>query len=177
MPAVSFIKAPDYQQGHPHSSDPLVEQTFLIETINAIQKLPQWSSTAIILTWDDSGGWYDHVMSPIASKSNDPKNDALYGPTILCNPSPAAKITQNDKCGYGPRIPVLIISQYAKMNYVDHNTTDFTSILKFIEDNWNLDRIGGGSLDVLANPLNSMFDFRVSHQAPLILNPNTGERR
>jgi phospholipase C len=176
MPGVSFIKAPDYQQGHPKYSDPLAEQTFLVNTINKIQGLPQWRNTAIILTWDDSGGLYDQVMPPIVSKSDDPKNDALYGPATLCNPPPAAKITQNDKCGYGPRIPVLIISPYAKMNFVDHTSTDFTSVIKFIQDNWGLKQIGGGSLDVLANPLNNMFDFRAPHTTPLILNPSTGEK-
>lgn len=177
MPAVSFIKAPDYQQGHPKYSDPLAEQTFLVETINKIQRLPQWNNTAIILTWDDSGGWYDHVMPPIVSKSDDPKNDALYGPTILCNPHPVVKITQNDKCGYGPRIPVLIISPYAKKNFVDHTSTDFTSIIKLIEDNWNLGQIGGGSLDAQAKPLDNMFDFNTPHTTPLFLNPSTGQVR
>jgi phospholipase C len=70
------------------------------------------------------------VMPPIVSPSDDPKNDALY--VNNCNPPPAAKITQNDKCGYGPRIPVLIISPYAKENFVEDKPTDFTSILKFI---------------------------------------------
>jgi phospholipase C len=183
MPAVSFIKAPTYQQGHPLSSDPLAEQAFLVNTINQIQKLRQWVHTAIILTWDDSGGWYDNSMPNIVSKSSDPNNDALYGPTILCHPLSKGNITvhaitQNDRCGYGPRVPVLIISPYAKENFVDHTTTDFTSIIKFIEDNWNLGRIGGGSLDVQAKPLDNMFDFTKSpHAAPLILNPFTGEKR
>jgi phospholipase C len=87
MPAVSFIKAPDYQQGHPQSSDPLTEQTFLVEIINKIQRLPQWNNSAIILTWDDSGGWYDHVMPPTISKSNDPKKknfmDLLFYVTLI----------------------------------------------------------------------------------------------
>jgi phospholipase C len=117
------------------------------------------------------------MMPPIISKSNDPKNDELYGPTILCNPSPAEKITQNDKCGYGPRIPMLIISPYAKENFIEYNkSTDFTSILKFIEDNWNLGRIGGGSLDAKAQSLDNMFDFKSQHIIPLILNPSTGEK-
>ena len=151
MPDVSFIKAPTYQDGHPGISDPLEEQKFLVNTINGIEQSKQWPDTAIILTWDDSGGFYDHVMPPIISKSNDPKNDALYG-FNLCNPPPAAStITQKDKCGYGPRIPLLIISPYAKENFVEYTQpTDFTSILKFIEDNWKLGQIGGGSLDYKA---------------------------
>ncbi|MGN6347318.1 MAG: phospholipase C, partial [Candidatus Nitrosocosmicus sp.] len=177
MPDVSFIKAPTYQDGHPGISDPKAEQTFLVNTINDIEKSQHWPNTAIILTWDDSGGFYDHPMPPIISKSNDPKNDELYGPTTLCNPSPAEKITQNDKCGYGPRIPMLIISPYAKENFVEYNkSTDFTSILKFIEDNWNLGRIGGGSLDNKAQSLDNMFDFKSPNVTPIILNSSTGEK-
>jgi phospholipase C len=84
-------------------------------------------------------------------------SDALYGPITLCDPHPLVKMTQNDKCGYGPRIPLLVISQYAKVNFVDHTPTDFTSIIKFIEDNWNLEQIGGRSLD--DRSLDNMFDF------------------
>jgi phospholipase C len=173
MPAVSFIKAATYQQGHPKDSDPLAEQAFLVKTINRLQTLPEWHNTAIILTWDDSGGWYDHVMPPIISKSDDPKNDALYGKDLCALPNGKRPLgTYNDRCGYGPRIPMLIISPYAKVDFVDHNNTDFTSI-----HNWNLGRIGDQSFDAHAGRLSNLFDFRAPHQAPLILNPNTGEKR
>ncbi len=98
-------------------------------------------------------------MPTIVNPSTDPKNDALFG-KYLCNPSQIKiKISQNDKCGYGPRIPILIISPYAKVNFVDHTLTDFASIIKFIEDNWKLGKIGNGSFDSIANSLNNMFDF------------------
>jgi phospholipase C len=81
------------------------------------------------------------------------------------------------RCGYGPRLPLLIISPWAKANFVDHSITDQSSILRFIEDNWNLGRIGGGSYDALAGTLNNMFDFNsVPFGRRLILDPNTGER-
>ena len=80
LPTVSFLKAAVYQSGHPGSSNPLDEQTFLVNTINRLQKLPEWNSTAVIITYDDSDGWYDHVMPPIVSQSNDRINDALLGP-------------------------------------------------------------------------------------------------
>ena len=148
MPAVSFIKAPTYQQGHPEISDPLQEQKFLVNTINRIQKSSSWADTAIIVTWDDSGGWYDNAMPDTVSESNDPNLDVLYGPKYWTTTTTTA-ITQNDKCGYGPRIPMLVISPHAKENFIDHNRTDYTSILKFIEDNWlGGKQIGGGSLDV-----------------------------
>ena len=65
LPAVSFIKPSAYEDGHPGYSDPLDEQRYLVETINAIEQSPEWSSTAIVIEWDDSDGWYDHVMPPI----------------------------------------------------------------------------------------------------------------
>ena len=62
---MSFLKAPAYQNGHPGNSNPLDEQTFLVETLNRLQQLPQWRHMAVIIAADDSDGWYDHVMPPI----------------------------------------------------------------------------------------------------------------
>jgi phospholipase C len=173
LPAVSFLKAATYQQGHPETSNPLDEQVFLVGTINRLQKLPQWSNMAIIITYDDSDGWYDHVMPPLVSPSSDPIYDKLFG-SELCGNAP--KEAYPGRCGYGPRIPLLIISPYSKINFVDHNVTDFTSILRFIEDNWILGRIGNQSLDVLAGPLNNMFNFTRGSDFTdkLFLDPSTG---
>ena len=63
LPAVSFLKAPAAQDAHPGNSDPLDEQTFVVSTINAIEQSSFWSSTAIILAYDDSDGWYDHASN------------------------------------------------------------------------------------------------------------------
>ena len=173
MPAVSYLKAPAYQDGHPGVSDPIDEQNFLVNTINRLQQLPEWNNTAIIITYDDSGGWYDHAMPPIISQSNDPKNDALLGPNQLCGHAPVG--AYQDRCGYGVRLPLLVISPYAKVNYVDHSVTDQTSILRFIEDNWQLGRIGNQSFDSKAGSLLNMFNFTTSHNAnKLFLNPSTG---
>ena len=111
---------------------------FLVNTINRLQRLPDWNSTVIIITYDDSGAWYDHVLPPIVSQSNDP-NDRLLGNVGLCGHTPAG--SYQDRCGYGPRLPLLIISPYAKTNFIDHGITDQSSILRFIEDNWSLGRI------------------------------------
>ena len=89
LPSVSFLKAPAFQDGHAGYSNPLDEQNFIVKTINRIQKLPDWNSTAVIITYDDSDGWYDHVMPPIVSQSNDPKNDALLGKDGLCGHAPS----------------------------------------------------------------------------------------
>ena len=72
LPAVSFLKAAAFEDGHAGYSDPLDEQHFLVRTINALQKSPEWSETAVIVTWDDSDGWYDHQMPPIVNPSFNP---------------------------------------------------------------------------------------------------------
>lgn len=69
MPAVSYLKAPAYQDGHAGYSDPLDEQAFLASTINHLEQLPTWKSTAVIINYDDSDGWYDHQLGPITSQS------------------------------------------------------------------------------------------------------------
>jgi phospholipase C len=175
LPSVSFIKAPSYQQGHAGYSGPLLDQTFVVNTINKIQKLPQWNQTAIILTYDDSDGWYDHVMPPIISQSNDPVYDKLLGKDNLCGTPKNA--SYNDRCGYGPRLPLLIISPFSRVNYIDHQITDQTSILKFIEDNWHLGRLGGQSMDEKAGSILGMFEFTKGHNnQKLFLDPTTGTR-
>jgi phospholipase C len=171
LPEVSFLKAKKAQDGHAGYSSPLDEQIFLVQTLNTLQKLPAWKNMAVIIAYDDSDGWYDHVMPPIVSQSSTTA-DALTGPGSC---GPATGVTQQGKCGYGPRLPLLVISPWAKVNYVDRAITDQSSILRFIEDNWNLGRIGGGSFDERAGSLLGMFDFRgVDHIRSLFLAPSTG---
>ncbi|MEJ2564472.1 MAG: alkaline phosphatase family protein [Gammaproteobacteria bacterium] len=182
LPAVSFLKAPGYQDGHAAYSDPLDEQTFIVKTINRLEKTPEWKDTAVIIAYDDSDGWYDHVMPPIVNQSDDTQtrlpgaqHDSLINGT--CGDSARAIGGEQDRCGYGPRQPLLIVSPWAKQNYVDHSVTDQTSILRFVEDNWNLGRISGDSFDQLAGSLNGMFDFGHMHTEArrLFLDPKTGE--
>jgi phospholipase C len=171
MPSVSFLKAPAYQDGHAGYSDPLDEQTFLVDTINRLEKLPTWKSTAVIIAYDDSDGWYDHVMGPIVMQSAS-ADDTLSGPGSCGTPKAGAYL---DRCGYGPRQPLLVISPFARPNTVDHSVTDQSSILRFIEDNWNLGRIGNQSFDALAGPLTNLFDFERKRADRLFLNDRTGE--
>jgi phospholipase C len=173
LPTVSFLKARASQDGHPDNSDPLDEQHWLVSTINRLERLPTWRSTAIVIAYDDSDGWYDHVMPPIVNQSNDPAEDALTGPGHCGTAAPGA---YQDRCGYGPRLPLLVVSPWAKRNSVDSQITDQTSIIRFIEDNWSLGRIGNQSFDAKAGPLEAMFDFNDHpHLQRLILNPITGE--
>jgi phospholipase C len=179
LPSVSYVKAPVYQYGHPGSSDPLTEQGFLVETINAIQKSRFWKDTAVVIVWDDSDGWYDHVMPPLLTPSAT-NLDFLFGPGNCGTPKPGADAA---RCGLGPRQPLLVISPYAKPNFIDHTLTHQASVLRFIEDNWKLGFIDGpvappegtGSVDRFANSLDNMFDFkRNPNTRPLILDAVTG---
>jgi phospholipase C len=174
LPAVSFIKASKPQTGHPSDSTPLEEQQFLVQTINALQQLPEWKSMAILITYDDSDGWYDHVMPPIVNQSNDPAQDALLGSAGMCGTTVSGAYL--DRCGYGTRLPFLAISPYAKQNFVSHSLTDLTSITRFIEDNWDLGRLGDQSFDALAGSIADVFDFNAApHTKKVLLNETTGE--
>jgi phospholipase C len=172
VPAVTYLKAPGYQDGHAGYSDPLAEQRFVVETINRLQRLPQWRDMAIVIAYDDSDGWYDHVMPPIVRHSNT-SEDALTGHG-QCGDTPA--LMSPGRCGFGPRLPFLVISPWAKENFIDHTLTDQSSILRFIEDNWQLGRIGAGSADEAAGSLLQMFDFSKRRAVQLILDPETGRR-
>ncbi|HVJ53607.1 MAG TPA: alkaline phosphatase family protein [Aliidongia sp.] len=163
VPQVSYLKAPSYQYGHGFNSDPLTEQTFIVQTINAIVASPIWASTAIIIAWDDSGGDYDHVMGPVANPSMI-SSDGLAGAGTCGTPGTGADLA---RCGVGPRMPLMVISPWAKENYVDHVQTDLTSVLAFIEQNFTLGFIDGpvapakgtGSFDRYAGSMMGMFDF------------------
>jgi phospholipase C len=149
--------------------------------MNFLQQSREWDSTAVFIAYDDSDGWYDHQLGQIVNQSTTAE-DALTGPGACGNGTdsalagPSAQHAQG-RCGYGPRLPLLLISPYAKQNYVDHTMTDQTSVLRFIEDNWlEGQRIGNGSFDALAGTVNGMFDF--SHRAnsrPFFLDEYSGE--
>jgi phospholipase C len=184
LPAVSFLKAPGYQDGHAGYSDPIDEQQFVANEINALQHTPDWSSTAVVIAYDDSDGWYDHVYSGIHNPSNTSTLVNAPGPqdfltgTGLCGDTstqtPLAGV--NGRCGYGPRLPLLVVSPWAKHNFIDHTLTDQSSILKFVEDNWKLPKIDG-SFDAIAGTLNHLFDFHDRHgeNGKLYLDPVTGQ--
>ena len=184
LPAVSFVKFSVPDTGHPQDSSPLAEQTALVTTINQLMSSPFWNDMAIVIAWDDSDGWYDHVMPPIINPSNDPSNDALLGspsnsPANGNCGTPAAG-AYLDRCGFGVRLPFVVISPFAKQNYVDHSLNDTTSILRFIEYNWGLGTLGDPqSFDVLASgSIVGMFDFGQvfgGEGRALFLDPSTGE--
>jgi phospholipase C len=184
LPAVSYLKAQSYQNAHPGNSNPLDEQAFVVNVINTLEQSPFWSSTAVIIDYDDSDGWYDHQMNPILNASFS-TSDTVSGTnacgttTTLQLPGVSSGSTPvNGRCGPGPRTPLLVISPWAQQNYVDHTQTNQASIVRFIEDNWGLGRLGGGSWDANSNPINNMFNFTPStppNATVLCLSPITGQ--
>jgi phospholipase C len=168
MPEVSYLKAGMYQDGHAAYSDPLDEQAFLVKSVNMIQQSKNWKDTAIVLAYDDSDGWYDHSAAKVLNASSS-TDDAAW-----CKDAAAAGVPiaggYQDRCGPGPRQPLLVMSPYAKRNYVDHTPTDQASILKFIEENWHLGAIGDSSADEWAGDLAGMFDFHHPKAPSVLLN-------
>jgi phospholipase C len=172
LPAVSFVKAAGADQGGGGSSDPLDEQAFVVNLVNRLRALSTWPDTAVIVLYDDSDGSYDHVLPPLVNTSQTAA-DSLTGPGRCGGPTPPLAGYQG-RCGYGPRLPFLVISPWSRVNHVDHTRTDQTSVIRFIEDNWQLGRIGDGSFDVLAGPLTGLFDFSRRHDSRVIIDPETG---
>ena len=179
FPAVSFIKQSAFQDGHPRNSNALDEQTGLVNLINFLQEQPDWENTAVIFTFDDSDGQYDHVAPAITSPSFSAA-DAATG-TGNCGTPGATEPTGLSgqqvagRCGPGFRIPFLVISPFAKKNFVSHTKITQASVTKFIEDNWlRSERLGQGSFDATTGSIMDMFDFREKKSVRLFLDPTTG---
>jgi phospholipase C len=172
FPAVSYLKAPGIQDGHPGYSNPIDEQNFIYQVVNAVEESDEWGTTAIVFAYDDSDGWYDHQAPPIVNASATTA-DALNGAS-LCNSgaqqkgaAPTMPLLGNDghpaqgRCGYGSRVPLLVVSPFARKNYLDHTLTDQSSVLRFVEDNWlGGQRVQtGGSFDTIAGTIENMLSF------------------
>jgi phospholipase C len=172
FPAVSFLKAPAYQDGHPGYSDPLDEQAFVTKVVNFLQQQPDWKNTAVIVAWDDSDGWYDHAYANPTSASFDAQADQLNGAGVCgtgAAPNGVSGKPVNGRCGPGTRIPFLVISPWAKTNYVSHTRITQASVTRFIEDNWlGGQRIGGGSFDASTGAIDDLFDFTGTGGAPAL---------
>ena len=191
LPAVSFLKAPGYEDGHAAYSDPRDEIRFVADEINALERTPDWHSTAIVIAYDDSDGWYDHQLSPLANPSLSPAdnltNTTLSGATSgQCGPSPQSAPPlggQQGRCGFGPRQPLLVISPFAGHNVVDHHVSDLASIINLVEYNWHLPAIAGSADQVLAGldraqglkyDLAGLFNFQRPLNRRLFLFPSNG---
>ncbi|MCX4163378.1 MULTISPECIES: phospholipase C [Paraburkholderia] len=178
-PSVSFLKAPAAQDGHAGYSDPLDEQAFVTKVINFLQQQPDWNSTAVVVTYDDSDGWYDHQYTTPTNPSFS-AIDQLNGNAVCGTGSPLSGVAGtgpvNGRCGPGVRIPFLVISPWAKTNYVDHTLIDQASVVRFIEDNWlGGTRLGGGAFDATSGDIRGLLNLSGSaNTTPLYLDPTLG---
>ncbi len=140
LPAVSFVKPDDILDGHPGSSLPLLFEAFARKVVTSVQAQDAiWQETAIFITTDESGGLYDSgYIQPI------------------------------DFFGDGPRIPLILVSPYARPGYVDHAYGDHASLLKFIEKNWGLAPLSSRSRDNLPNPVSDVGQPYVPTNSPAV---------
>jgi len=198
FPSVSYLKAPEVGDSHSGNSDPLDEQAFLVNVVNFLQQQPDWKNTAIVITYDDSDGWFDHRFTPPTTSSFDSTSveslnggqpsitgaDQLSGPGECNAPGATQGVgvnggPVNGRCGPGARVPFMLISPYAKANFIDDTQITQASVIRFIEDNW-LDgqRIGQGSNDAMTGSIMNMFDFtqNVSTPRTLFLDLNQGTK-
>jgi phospholipase C len=136
LPAVSWIVTGPESEHPPDST--CMGENWTVAQINAVMQGPEWNSTAIFVTWDDFGGFYDHVPPP-----------------------------NTDQFGFGPRVPLLIISPFAKAGFISHSQYEFSSVLKFIEQRFGLAPLT--ARDGAANDTTDSFDFTQSPRPPLIL--------
>ena len=140
LPAVSFVKPDGWLDGHPASSKLILFEGFVKKIVDEVQANPTvWNSTAIIVTFDEGGGYYDSgYVQPL------------------------------DYFGDGTRIPTLVVSPFTKAGHISHNYADHVSILKFIEANWGLPPVTGRSRDNFPNPVTSSSNPYVPLNRPAI---------
>jgi phospholipase C len=173
LPSVSYLKGTTEESGHPGESGPIDEQKFIVNTVNQIEESRYWPSTAIVITYDDSDGWYDHAAPKLLNGSD---NSAID--TAMCEQTAVTVGAGSGRCGYSQRLPMVVISPYTRDNYVSGNLTNTTSVVKFIENNWLHGQRIPGAFDATSGSLDApggLLDFRVRpHFQPLILSPTTG---
>ena len=146
---VSWLVEPTNKSGHPPSSFCADENT-VVGLVNAVMNGPQWNSTAIFITFDDWGGFYDHVPPPYFATN-----------------------ASGDLTGPGFRTPLLVISPYAKQGHISHQVTEFSSMVATTENLYQLPRLGGLARDATVNDLSDAFDFTQAPRAPQLLTPRT----
>jgi len=137
LPNIAWL-IPSFEDSE-HPPSPVAQgMWYATRLVNALMQSRYWNDSVIFLTWDDYGGFYDHVPPP-----------------------------QLDAFGYGPRVPLLVVSPYAKPNYVSHQTADFTSMLKFIEERFGLGHLT--ARDHYACDLGDAFDFAQAPNPPFVI--------
>jgi phospholipase C len=144
-----FVGSPNVETDEHPVSNVEVGQKFVYKAVKALEKSPNWSDSAMFLTYDEHGGFYDHVTPPAAVA---PDGIAPMLPAGDPYPSPP-----NNFDKYGVRVPAIVISAWAKPHFVSHVVNDHTSILKFIENRFALPTLT--ARDAAANDMTEFFDF------------------
>lgn len=142
LPAVSWLVTTFVNSEHPAGGNTCAGENWTVQQINAIMQGPEWNSTAIFLTWDDYGGFYDHVAPP-----------------------------DLDVYGLGPRVPLIVISPFAKKGFISHSQYEFSSVLRFIEERFKLNPLT--PRDTASNDMTDSFDFTQAPRPPLVLQTRT----
>ncbi len=151
LPAVAFVDAvttaegPEGNDEHPPGQIQ-IGQKFVASVVRALMKSPQWAHTALFITWDEHGGYYDHLPPPAACPPDDKAPILEKGDT-----------TKGVFDRYGVRVPLIVVSPYAKKGYVGHATYDHSSITRFIEAKFKVPALTGR--DANADALMDLFDF------------------
>lgn len=159
LPAISWVKAPTREDGHPKNSGPAQDDRFVADLVNRVKDSPYWGHTAIIVAFDETGGWWDHVAPPaLASPYNAWNSDGTVNSSSGCQyPGDGSLCAEG---GLGPRMPVLVISPHARKQFVDHDQMDTASLDQWVEWNYGLPALGvWGDRDVNAGSLRGAFDF------------------
>jgi phospholipase C len=140
LPEVSWL-IPDVEVSeHPAAASMCVGENWTVRVLNAIMRSPEWRHTAVVITWDDFGGFYDHVPPPHVD---------LYG--------------------FGPRVPMLLISPWARQGLITSDTLEFSSVLKMIETIWELPSLT--ERDRRTGDLLNLFDFEGESAPKTLLEP------
>jgi len=165
LPRISWVKASKPDDGHPGYSGPAADDAFIGDLVSRVQASRYWKHTAIIIASDETGGWWDHVSPPVPA-------DPHFAPLAQGQPnvSGCQYPGMGDACGeggFGPRMPLLVISPYARRHTVDHDLLDTSSLAKWVEENYHLPPLGvWGDRDVVAGDLRGAFDFSAEDQSP-----------
>ena len=176
FPSVSYLKAPAAQDGHAGYSDPLDEQAFVTKVVNFLQQQPDWQNTAVIVTYDDSDGWYDHVHGADArvvgrGRPGQRQRQVRHGRHHRRERRDRERPLRPGRAHSARRDLAVREAELRR----PHDARP-ASVVRFIEDNWlGGQRIGGGSFDATAGDLRALFDFTSKpNTTPLYLDPTLG---
>jgi phospholipase C len=158
LPAISWVKAPQLEDGHPGYSGPALEDAFVGDLVGRLQASDYWKNTALVIAFDETGGWWDHVAPP--DQGGVFANWVNGQPNLSGCQYPGIPGVACGEAGFGPRMPVLVVSRFARQGFVDHDLLNTASLDRWVEWNHRLPALGvWGDRDVTAGNLTGAFIF------------------